>query len=272
MFSPDNSFLTNNVYDFGHQLDWMNDTLRQVAERGEQAIIIGHASPQDWYQIFADKFNELMVVYRTSVVNMFFGHTHNNEVQLVEATVDSMQVPIIAAYIGGSVTSYTNVNPGFTVFAYDRAAVSGNQKQPLPFLATDMSYYWMNLTASNEANQALFKQGVNALHNYGMKDLSPSSWYSLAEAFKAGESKAAFIAMQIAFSKGFSNGQGGNMKQQACEIETNNPRDLSTCTSALNEVPRIRKHACSGEAFKKPPLIRQAAMRDLRINIATADE
>jgi len=266
MFSPDNAYLSNYVYDFAHQLDWLNDTLRQVSERGEQAILIGHASPQDWYQIFANKFNQLMTTYRNQVVNMFFGHTHDNEVQLVQATVDSMQVPIIAGYIGGSVTPYTNINPGFSVFAYDRAAVSNNKKQPLSFLATDLSYYWMNLTESNENNQALFKQGVNALHSYGLKDLSPSSWYALAEQFKAGEAKDAFVAMQIAFTKGFTNGQGGNMKQQACEIETNNPDDLNACTSALNEKPRVRKHACSGEATKPPPALRrQKAMKNLHL-------
>jgi len=69
MFSPDNAYLLDDVLDYGHQLDWLNDTLRQCEQRREEAIIIGHASPADWFADFNAVFNQLLLRYRATVLN-----------------------------------------------------------------------------------------------------------------------------------------------------------------------------------------------------------
>ena len=210
--------------DLSAQLPWLNNTLQQIAALGAKAIIIGHASPYHWYDAFRSAFHQLLLQYAPTVQNLFWGHTHDNEVQLYHA--DDSPLPHAVGYIGGSVTPFTNTNPGFSVYQYERSLKPG-------FLVQDIAYHWINLTAANQQLAADWQPvRVSALTDYSLPDLSPLSWYQLAESMRANGSQAAYVSMQQALSKGLYSGGGGSeqdRKSFACDVENDSQAEAADC-------------------------------------------
>ena len=205
-----------------------NDTLWQVERLGARAIVIGHSSPSDWYPVFSSAFNAYLARYNASLLNLFFGHTHHNQVQLYHPS-DSPQ-PHSVGYIGGSVTPYTDVNPGFAVYSYDRALSR-------PYLVTDIHFHWLDLVAANAQQSADWSAvRLNARSDYALDDLSPASWYALTEEMRQGGAGAVYERMQSAYQKGrYGGGQGsqGERMSFACEVENDQDQAAAACRQRM---------------------------------------
>ena len=205
-----------------------NDTMYQVQQLGGRVVIIGHSSPIDWLPEFSSAFNAYLDQYQASILNLFFGHTHHNQVQLYHPPTTSS--PHTVGYIGGSVTPYTNTNPGFSVYSYDRSL-------SLPYLVTDAQLHWLDLPAANAKGQADWSQvRLTASSAYQLKDLSPASWFNLAETIRTGGAADIYERLQTAWNKGvYSRGQGskGERLSFACEIENDQDEAANQCRRAL---------------------------------------
>ena len=70
-----------NPVDLSQQMNWLEDVLGQLQQRGEKAIIIAHQSPSSWHAPFSSRFNALLTRYSQLVLNLFWGHTHHSEVR-----------------------------------------------------------------------------------------------------------------------------------------------------------------------------------------------
>ena len=214
--------------DVSAQLPWLNDTLYQIAQLRAQAVILGHASPWSWYPVFAQRFNALLDVYHATVVNVFWGHTHNNEVQLYHPAASP--VPHTVGYIGGSITPYQNVNPGLTVLTYNRSLSS-------PFLVQDIAYHWVDLTAANAQGTADWSTvQMSAIANFSLSSLSPQSWYELAESMRMNQSAAVYERMLQVYTKGlWTGGQSSAEERQrfGCKLENDNALDAGACQQEL---------------------------------------
>ena len=202
--------------------------MSQVQRLGGRAVIIGHSSPIDWYPEFSSTFNAYLDQYQASILNLFFGHTHHNQVQLYHPTTTS--TPHTVGYIGGSVTPYTNTNPGFAVYSYDRSL-------SLPYLITDAQLHWLDLPDANAKRQADWSQvRVTATSDYQLKDLSPSSWFNLTETIRMGGAAGVYELLQTAWNKGkYSGGEGtrGERQSFACGMENDQNDAAQQCRQSL---------------------------------------
>ena len=228
IYSSDDFYTKYEQVDVSAQLDWLNDTLQQLDAMGGQArcVLIGHSSPIDWYDVFASEFNALLSRYQHLVLNAFFGHTHHNQVQLYS---DSTSAPAhTVGYIGGSITPYTDVNPGVSVYSYDRALQQ-------PYLVRDVQYHWLNLTRANEQREADWA-GVKATasSDYQLADLSPGSWWALTESMLAGGGEQSYEAMQRVWYKGLYGGGNSSVARRqcfACQLESDTDAQVAECTA-----------------------------------------
>lgn len=178
-YSSDDFWLYVNNTDFSGQLAWLSNVLAQTRERGEKAIIIGHAPTNSWTDAFGWGFNALLTDYSDVVVGGFYGHHHISAelVHFNNASLGPGQTPkpISVAYIVGSVTPYTQLNPGFRVYHYDRSSLAPNA--PLPYLVQDFDQYWFNLEKDNEKNRTpKWEVKYTANDFFGLPDQSPDSW------------------------------------------------------------------------------------------------
>lgn len=210
-------------------------------------------TPTSWYPNFSQRFNALVTRYHQQVANVFWGHTHHSELQLF-TTNDDPPVPHTVAYIGGSVSSGGDTNPGFQTYNYDRAAVSDLSYTRL---VTDYSVYWMDIMEANREGQAHWGVHLSGLKDLGLKDLTPESWYALADSIKHGGSVQAYTNLVIAFRRGYdTNTSAYNATVFACDILGDSQEKRAACLSSAGwdaeEVRELQLQQEQAEACKSP--------------------
>lgn len=98
------------------------------------------------------------------------GHTHSETFQ-VARSMTNVGKPVMVHSIGGSVTTYTYLNPSFAVIQFDA-------KTMVPL---NMFTYSMDLFDANETGVPKWELLHDMLDTYDMPDLRPSHFLDLAD-------------------------------------------------------------------------------------------
>ncbi|KAF9317855.1 hypothetical protein BG003_000251 [Podila horticola] len=188
---------TMNFYLYGHTKDydpngeikWLIDQLQAAEDTGERVWIIGHVGPSqtDCIRNWSALYYQVVQRYSPHVIaEQFFGHTHYDEFALYYGPgAKSAQNAIATAWIGPSVTPYTNLNPGFRVYKVDTK--SWNVFDSLTYIAD------LNQAASWDASGSSpnWHLEYSARAAYGAyvplsatAPLSASWWHSVTMAFE----------------------------------------------------------------------------------------
>jgi len=113
----------------------------------------------------------------------FFGHTHQDEFEIFYENGNSSEEarPTNVAFIGPSVTTYGNVNPGFRIYTID------GDYEGSTFQMLDHQTYYMNLTEANinrDTKPIEFILSYSARQAFQMTDLTPHEWHNLVMKMK----------------------------------------------------------------------------------------
>ncbi|CAF3638427.1 unnamed protein product [Rotaria socialis] len=150
----------------------------QYAEDHEEKVhIIGHHPPTSCLAAFKNqKFSFFSddVNYENTIAGQFFGHVHEDEFTVFYDEIDQTR-PVSMAYIGPSLTTYSSLNPDYSIFTVDGDYPGSS------YWALDHRTVIMNLTATNIYNQTIFHDEYSARDAYQMKYLFPSDWSDLLE-------------------------------------------------------------------------------------------
>lgn len=112
-----NTWLIKNRNDPGQQLSWLENELSQLESKGGFAIIIAHIPIYACLSEYGRRYTALMERYQHIVRFSNFGHTHQNDLYLTSSQENSQ--PIGLNVVTGSVTTYINRNPSFSVIDWD---------------------------------------------------------------------------------------------------------------------------------------------------------
>ena len=104
-----------------------------------------------------------------------FGHTHDEEISVVKGVNDSK--PIGINFLSGSLTTYINRNPAFTVYELDEEFM----------IPVSIKTYYFDLEKVNREGKPQWQLLKDFTSYYGMEDLSPSSIQGLADRIKQDE-------------------------------------------------------------------------------------
>jgi len=105
------------------------------------AIIIAHIPPgEDCLHAWGARFRALMDRYQHIVRLSLYGHTHDEAFTVVKAIEDDKNIGI--NYVGGSVTTWTDENPGFIVIDLDEEYL----------VPVNFQSYFLNITEANLGN------------------------------------------------------------------------------------------------------------------------
>lgn len=159
-----------NPVDPANQLKWLSDELHKAETAGDRVHIIGHIPPDNRECTQAWLYNFLRIIdrFNETILAQYYGHTHRDEYRLFYSPSQA-GVPIGLAYIGPSITPFTENNPAYRLYYMDESGT-----------LNDHETYYFNLT---EANQS--KRGPNWVHEYravdkfGLENLSPQAWHDL---------------------------------------------------------------------------------------------
>ena len=112
--------------------------------------------------------------FRNTIVGQFFGHTHNDEFEVIPSLLKN-QGPAGVLNVAPSLTTYSNKNPSFRVIEFDsvtKKMVNIHQYR-LPL------YKYNNSTA-----KPTFEKAYSMKEEYGLPDLSSKSFQVIAESLK----------------------------------------------------------------------------------------
>eukprot|EP00026_Physarum_polycephalum_P006279 Phypoly_transcript_06321.p1 GENE.Phypoly_transcript_06321~~Phypoly_transcript_06321.p1 ORF type:complete len:568 (+),score=61.40 Phypoly_transcript_06321:78-1781(+) len=164
------SFPSSESADPDGQLHWLASTLDEAEKNGEKVYLIKHIAPSeadcgaDWWR------NYLNIVdrYKNIIMGDFAGHTHDDIFTVTYKLNNNTSVrPIVTTYFAGSVTPYTNENPGFRVYEIDSVTKA----------VIDYTEYALNLTQANEEGSPTWRPIYSARSAYALADMSPNSWH-----------------------------------------------------------------------------------------------
>lgn len=171
--------------DPAEQLTFLVNELQESEINGEKVHIIGHIPPglEDCLQVWSTNYNRIIARFESTVRAQFFGHTHQDELQVFyEGHASSYagrhsRRPLGLAYVAPSTTTFNTGHPAFRIYVVD-----GNYSNS-SWAVLDHETYLMNLTEldANPSREPSWKLEYTAKAAYGMHSLQPADWDHLLE-------------------------------------------------------------------------------------------
>jgi len=170
-----NWWLIMNVTDPAQELQWLIGTLQQAENNKEKVHILGHIPPGDstCYRVWSQNYHRIIVRYANTITGQFFGHTHYDHFELFYDP--QSKKPVSVGYISPSVTTYSQLNPGYRVYTVD--GVHPNST----WTVLDHETSFLNLTLANTHNKTVWQKEYSVKSTYNMSNLLPSSWHEYVE-------------------------------------------------------------------------------------------
>ncbi|XP_026276630.1 sphingomyelin phosphodiesterase [Frankliniella occidentalis] len=169
-----NWWLLLNSTDPAKELQWFIYELQSAEFNEEKVHVIGHIPPghSDCLKVWSRNFYRIINRYESTIVSLFFGHTHYDEFELFYDTEDLGRA-VGVAYIGPSVTPYYDLNPGYRIYYVD-----GDHKDTTRAVV-DHETWVMNLKDANVYDYPLWYKEYSVRETYEMPSLLPQEWDTL---------------------------------------------------------------------------------------------
>ncbi|KAF8966380.1 hypothetical protein BGZ46_000371 [Entomortierella lignicola] len=176
-------------YDPNGEINWLITQLQAAEDAGERVWIIGHVGPSqtDCLQNWSALYYQVVQRYSPHVIaEQFFGHTHFDEFALYYGPgTKTAQNALATAWVGPSVTPYTDLNPGFRVYKvdtkswniFDSQTYVANLDQASKWDATGATPNWHLEYSARQAYGAYVPIADNA-------PLSAAWWHNVTAAFE----------------------------------------------------------------------------------------
>jgi sphingomyelin phosphodiesterase len=170
----ENYWLYINATDILDQLSWLAKTLQNSENIGEKVHILGHIHPSSCMDSWSENYYRIVNRYESTITGQFFGHSHSDEFELFYDLKDNKRATGIA-YIPGSVTTYSNLNPGYRIYEVDGLHSNATWQ------VLDYKNVFMNLTEANINLRPVYRTEYTAKEAYGLKSLFPQDWSNLID-------------------------------------------------------------------------------------------
>ncbi|EJU03163.1 sphingomyelin phosphodiesterase [Dacryopinax primogenitus] len=203
-------FADTSKLDPNGQLAWLAEELADSEEQGERVWIITHIPPgvPDCFRSWSEVHHQIVQRYWRTIVGVFSGHTHRDEIKLFYANdTKTISSAIGVNWIGPSVTPFTQLNPGWRAYTVD----------PQTFEILDSRTFVTDLSLASELDE----KGTEPVWEeaYGAREYFPD-WPGdspLNATFWA-EVVARMEREEAVFRKYFSRrGKGGPSGQVECD-------------------------------------------------------
>ena len=233
-----NWYLWEVLSDPGDELAWLEDTLRDMDAKGEQAILLGHIPTHGCLRAWGSRFQALADRYQHIIRFGLFGHSHDEKFYLTRSVgAFNESRPISFNSILAPTTTYTGKNPSFAMYEIDEEHM----------IITNITTYFFNITKANEGNPE-WEVYHNLLEAYGIEDASPNSFNSFAERVHHDENVAKEFNMWNA-----KNGPDGYM--ESCNSDCRRGTYCDLVTSFADTEDECNKIAglAPGQRRRKDP-------------------
>jgi sphingomyelin phosphodiesterase len=155
--------------DPANQLKWLVHQLQEAETANEKVHIIGHIPPdsRECTQAWLYNYLRIMERYEDTILAQYYGHTHRDEFRILYSLYKQPK-PVSIAFIGPSMTPYTENNPAYRVYSMDSNGY-----------LNDYTTFYFNLSEANsQMTPPKWKLGYQAKSTFKLFDLGPDSWHN----------------------------------------------------------------------------------------------
>ena len=170
-------------------LKWLNETLASVQAARQRAYILGHvpigmetAYGNDrsvpsvlrpyWMDLFAKRYQDIVDSFGEAVIAVqLFGHEHVDTFRLLGEKTVAVTTPSLS-------TAYPRTNPTVRFWHHELSSTTASAA------VVDYTQYIMDLLLSNQQHRPIFNRTYSFRSEYGMPDLSRSSYEALLDRFQ----------------------------------------------------------------------------------------
>jgi len=100
------------------ELQWLHDQLLLAEQERDKVWILSHipTGASDCAPGWAKQYRRIINRFRNTVVNQFFGHTHNDEFFIF---YDEEETPYASAIVTPSLNTWGFLNPAYRIYTVD---------------------------------------------------------------------------------------------------------------------------------------------------------
>ncbi|KAK4018537.1 hypothetical protein OUZ56_000587 [Daphnia magna] len=232
-----NLWTLSKFQDPASSLVWLNNVLQNAEKAGEKVHIVSHIPPgnNDCWSTFSREFSKIINRFESTVAAQFYGHTHKDEFKIFYDLVNASR-PTNVAFMGPSLTTFTDLNPGYRVYTID------GRRPGSTWAVLDFTTWAINLTAANllgSSEDPVWFELYHAKKEYDLADLSPDSMHKFFQRM---------LVDDVLFQKYFKNYYRGADKKMAqgcdddcrigllCFIVTTDIGDRSRCAQIAKQM------------------------------------
>uniref|UniRef100_A0A915Q717 Saposin B-type domain-containing protein n=1 Tax=Setaria digitata TaxID=48799 RepID=A0A915Q717_9BILA len=153
-------------------LSWLVMELEKAELNGQYVHILSHIPPgnDECLESWARNYYKIIARFSKTIKAQYFGHIHVDSFTVFyENMNDDSSRPISVLYASPSVTTFKYLNPAFRIY----------EIQPgMNYRVVNFHTYFLNLTEAelNTTTKPVWKLLYSAKEDYGLDDLSPTSW------------------------------------------------------------------------------------------------
>lgn len=238
--SRENFWLMINSTDPADELQWLISVLQAAEDSKEKVHIIGHIPPGYCMKSWSWSYYHIVNRYESTIAGQFFGHTHHDEFQMFYDE-ETLTRSVSVAFICPSVTTFTNLNPGYRVYDIDGDYPESSH------MVLDYETHILNLTVANEhGSSPKWTLLYRAQEAFGMKNVFPADWQELIQTFLKDDKL--FQKFWYFYHKGHTTEVCQNACKMAtlCALESGRSDDPQQCmhlskTITYKEIHQIRR-------------------------------
>ena len=181
-----NFFLWMDWSDPGNMLQWLVGQLVEAELAGEKVTLLSHVPPGNGECLGAwgREYSRIVTRFQGIISGQFHGHTHYDHFTI---HYNNSGLPVSVGYISPSVSTYTDLNPGYTIYSLD----------PTTHQVVDTEAWVLDLPASNAGTEPVFYKLYSARQDLEMESLSPLHWENVVRRLNSDESYYQKVIWQL---------------------------------------------------------------------------
>ncbi|XP_059469122.1 sphingomyelin phosphodiesterase-like [Neocloeon triangulifer] len=171
-----NFWLWHTTFDPAGELVWLANELLAAEQAGQKVHILSHIpGNSDCISVWGNQYRKIVDRFENTLVGQFHGHTHNDHYLIYFDPADSERATNVA-FIGGSGTAYSDVNPNYRIYTVDGPYDGASYR------VLDHETWYYNLTEANLGGELVppnWQKLYTFTEAYGVPSALPQDTYDL---------------------------------------------------------------------------------------------
>ncbi|GMT27465.1 hypothetical protein PFISCL1PPCAC_18762, partial [Pristionchus fissidentatus] len=217
-----NFFLYLNQSDPDGTMSWFVQELYKAELAGDYVHVLAHIPPgySDCLEGWSRNYYRVVQRFASVIRGQFFGHVHWDYFTVFYEDMHNVKSePVSVGFIAPSVTTFDYLNPAYRIYTVDRNDDFG---------IADYETFSTDLSVTSVEKEPEWKKLYSAKDEFGIADLTPSSWNSVVNSIH-NDNKLADRFIELAFRTSSPRCDTSCRRSLLCFLRSGHHNDTLYC-------------------------------------------